>query len=377
MSDRLHLLQLVTVRWYNACAEYAVRLAAGLAARGHRVVVGGFPGSPPLVRARELGLPVIDAFDFRPGRLDAPRTLLRFRGYLRQNRFDLVNAHRSEDHLFAALALGPRRRAPLVRTRGDVRPPRRHFANRLLYESLTDAHVLAADFMRHRFYDGFRILSERLVTIRPGIDAAAWCAGAPHRQAARNRLGFPPEAQMIGLIGRLTAAKGHAVAIEAFARIAHHFPGARLVLAGETYEVGPDRLEEQIRRRGLEGSVILMGRLPDVRLVMAALDLAVVASTASEAICRVALEYQALGLPVIGSDLNSIPEIVANDRTGLIVPPGDPAALAGAMETLLLDPGLAARLGAAASDNIRRHHGLEAFLDRTEALYRQLVETRQ
>jgi len=376
VSEPLRILQMVTVRWYNACAEYAINLSAGLAARGHRVVVAGFADSPPLVEARRRGLQVLDAYDFRPGPIHLPITIHRFGRYLRQSRFDLINVHRADDHVAAALALGGQG-PPLVRTRGDVRPPRRHLLNRWLYERLTAAHVLAAEFMRPRFYAGFRIGAERVVTIRPGLDVEAFRSGPGNRWNVRDALGLPRGARIVGVIGRLAEAKGHLVALEAFSRLAGRFPDARLVIAGAPEGLTPALLWERAQHLGIERLVKLLPRQDDIRPLMSALDVGLIASVSSEAICRVALEYQALGVPVVGSDLNSIPEMVVHGKTGLIVPPGDPTAMAQAIERLFLEPQLAERLGAAGPTQVRENYDLPSMLEQTEALYRRLVRDRR
>lgn len=369
----LRLFQMVTVRWYNACAEYAVRLSAGLAARGHDVTFCGFPDSPPVREARRLGLRVNTDFDLRPGRLDAPAMVLRLAGALRRQRVDLVNAHRAEDHLFAALARTTLPGVRLVRTRGDVRPPRQHGLNRFLYERRTDAHVLAAAFMRERFYGAFQIPADRLVTIPPALDLPAFRRGVPERAAARAALGFAPAAPLVGLVGRWTAAKGLPVALDAFGRVAALRPDARFVLAGEPNEISREALLAMAAAAGLADRLTLLPRLDDIRPLLRALDIGVVASVSSEAICRVAMEYLALGVPVVGSALNSIPEMVPDDVAGLIVPPGDPAALAAALARLLGDEALRQRLGAAGPAVADARFDLVRQLDATEALYARLL----
>jgi glycosyltransferase involved in cell wall biosynthesis len=377
MSGGLHLLQMVTVRWYNACAEYAIRVSLGLAERGHRVVVGGFRGSPVLEVARSAGLPVVDAFDFRPGLVVTPSTITRFRRYIAESQFDLVNAHRSEDHVFAALALARRPRVPLVRTRGDVRKPRTNWLNRILYEKLTDAHILTAGFMRQGFYKGFRLGSDRLATILPGFDVDRFRRGAPERSAARELLGLPRNSRVIGVIGRLTTVKGHLVALEAFSRVHRHYPEARFVIAGRPADIPAELLRERAHHLGLGSSLLVKTDVEDVRSVMAALDIGVIASTASEAICRVALEYGALGIPVVGTDVNSIPEIVRHGTTGLIVAPADPEAMAASIQRFLGSPALMEKLGDLGPGHIRNNYSLNRMMETTEAVYRLLIRVQR
>ncbi|TPW11395.1 MAG: glycosyl transferase [bacterium] len=165
-------------------------------------------------------------------------------------------------------------------------------------------------------------------------------------------------------------------AAPAFSRLARRFPDARLVIAGAPEELTPALLSERAQHLGIERLVKLLPRQDDIRPLMSALDVGLIASVSSEAICRVALEYQALGVPVVGSDLNSIPEMVVHGKTGLIVPPGDPAAMAQAIERLFVEPELAGRLGAAGPAHVRAGYSLPSMLEQTEALYRRLIRDR-
>jgi hypothetical protein len=129
-------------------------------------------------------------------------------------------------------------------------------------------------------------------------------------------------------------------------------------VAGAPYDIPEAMLRERAHHLGLSGSIVFLPEVRDVRTIMAALDIGVIASTASEAICRVALEYLALGVPVVGTDLNSIPEIVPHGTAGLIVPPGDAATLAQAILRLLGSPVLLENLGSAGPLHIRQNYSL-------------------
>jgi glycosyltransferase involved in cell wall biosynthesis len=176
------------------------------------------------------------------------------------------------------------------------------------------------------------------------------------------------------LIGRFTRAKGHLVALEAFARVARELPQTRFLLSGDPFDISEGFLRERAGDLGLSEAVVFLPRQSDVRVVMSALDVGVVASLRSEAICRVALEYQALGVPVVGTDLNSIPEMVANRTTGLIVSTNDAGSLARAVIRLLEEPELQAKLSAAGPDHIRKNYSYDDWISRTESLYRFLIK---
>jgi glycosyltransferase involved in cell wall biosynthesis len=374
MTGELRVLLMASVRWYNAAAAYAVDLAHGLLEAGHAAELLVLPGSPAEAEARRRGIPVLAELDLtsvRPGRLLT--TLRSLRRLLAERAPEVVNAHRSEDHLLAALAL---RGAgiPLVRTRGDVRPPRRHPANRALYRRHTRAHVAAADFMPERFYAPLGVDPSRVHVIRPGLDPARFAGGAPARHDARRLLGLDPRSLWVGQIGRLTRGKAPHVVLEAAARLPRGHD-VRFLLSGEPSPRDEDGfthedLRDLARRRDLGDRVLVTGRVPDVRVLLRAIDLLVVPSLGSEAISRIALEALSLGVPVAASAVNALPETVG--EAGRLVPPGDPERLAEAMASLLLDPAALRDAARAGPARIRRRYDRSIQIERTVALMRSL-----
>ncbi len=362
------ILVLSSVRWLNASAAYAVDVAAGLARRGHDVRVVVKPDSPVEAEARRRGLAVETGFDLtatEPGRVFAG--LRGLRALVAAFRPELVNAHRSEDHLLAAMALRGSG-VPLVRTRGDVRPPRSHLANRILYRRATALQIACADFMPDRFYAPLGIEPAEVAVIRPGLDVAAYRRGAPGRGEARRELGLDEHADWIGLVGRFTAAKGHRSLIRAFARL----PGApRLLLSGTANEISAEALRAEAAAAGAGPRVTVTGRVEDVRAALRALDVLAVPSVASEAIARIALEALALGVPVVASRLNSLPEMVGD--AGILVPPGDEPALAAALTRALADPGFRERAAEAGPARVTRRYDRRTQIDLTEARFGGLI----
>jgi glycosyltransferase involved in cell wall biosynthesis len=359
---------MASVRWYNASAAYAVELAAALRDRGHAVRLVVQPGSPVETEARARGLEVQDGFDLTArGPAPALARIRELKGLIETFRPDVLNPHRSEDHLFGVMALRGTP-IPLVRTRGDVRPPRNHLANRILYRRATKHHIGTADFMPERFFTPMGIEPGRVTVIRPGFDTDDFRRGAPEPRAAREQLGLPPDGPWIGSIGRFTAAKGHHVLLAAFAG---SISEGRLLLSGSENEIPVTELRGEAARLGVADRVHVLPRVEDVRVALRALDVLAVPSVASEAIARIAIEGLALGIPTVASDLNSLPEVVGD--AGRIVPPGNAEALGAAMAGMLADPRFRDRAAQAGPDRIRRRYARDEQVRRTEALMNRLI----
>jgi glycosyltransferase involved in cell wall biosynthesis len=162
----------------------------------------------------------------------------------------------------------------------------------------------------------------------------------------------PRRAGTLLFAGRLVEKKGARYAIEALALLRRERPGARLVVAGD----GPERpvLEARVRELGLEEAVTFLGAVPQPRLAelyreaaAAVFPFVVAKGGDREGLGLVVVEAQSCGCPVIAADVPAVHDTVTDGETGLLVPPGDPAALAAAMRQVLDDAALAERLGAA------------------------------
>ena len=148
---------------------------------------------------------------------------------------------------------------------------------------------------------------------------------------------IPLGAPIVGVVARLEPEKGHPTLIDAWPAVLAAVPNAHLLIVGE----GSTReaLEEQVAALGIGASVTFTGRRDDVPAVTAALDVAVLPSY-REAQGLSILEAMALYRPVVASAVGGIPEMIEHGRTGLLVPPRDPAALAASIVRLLGRPPL-------------------------------------
>jgi glycosyltransferase involved in cell wall biosynthesis len=178
-------------------------------------------------------------------------------------------------------------------------------------------------------------------------------------------------------VGRLVQRKGVTNLIEAVRRLPAELH-AQLVVIGD----GPERegLAEEVRSKGLEDQVDIRGRVPEsaLREAYAASDVFVLPAIVdergeTEGLGVVLLEAMSYGIPVVGSDIGGITDVIENDESGLLVPPGDADQLAQAMERLARDPALAARLGAAGVRRVRTEFGWPEIMRKWAECYEGLA----
>ena len=348
----MRVLQLVSCRGWSSDAYWAAGISAALERAGHDVTLVCKRGSERRVieRAREAGAGRIETLGFAGGvKPTDVSDLRRLVGWLGAT--DVVHVHRGKEHWLAALANRlSRTPRPLVRTRHIVQPVRPHVLNRWLYREATSLVVTVTEAIRRQYIAAELLPPERVVALPGGVDLVRFhplLDGA----AARRALGVVPDVPLIGLVSGLRVMKGHQVAIDAAARLAG---------AGRRFQmlfIGRGALESRIRQAiaaaGLASRITVVGFVPDVPVAMAALDLALYPAIESDGMSRVLFEYLAAAKPVVASRVGVVPEVLEDGKTALLVPAGDAAALAEAIDRLLDDAALGAKVGAAGNELAR------------------------
>jgi glycosyltransferase involved in cell wall biosynthesis len=187
----------------------------------------------------------------------------------------------------------------------------------------------------------------------------------------RAALRIDPSAPVVLSLGALTWEKDPSAHLAVTGAIAARHPGLVHVVAGD----GPLRqqAEDRARRLGAAARTRFLGSRTDVADVLAASDVVLVASR-TEGMPACVIEAGIAGVPVAGYALAGVPEAVADGETGLLVTPGDRAALVDAVERLLLDAPLRARLGAAASARCRELFDIRRVAPLYGEVYRAIAE---
>lgn len=200
------------------------------------------------------------------------------------------------------------------------------------------------------------------------LNGSSTYGSAEDSSALRAELGVPPGAYIVGTIANLEARKGLRVLIEAFAQLSR--PDARLVIIGaEADPAEAAALKILAAAPALAGRVLLTGRRPNARRFAGVFDVCVVPSLRQESFGLFALDAMLAGRPAVVSRVGGLPEVVEDGVTGIILPPGDPAALAAALKRLMADPSLARRLG----DAGRRRAAALFSAERMAAEYRKIL----
>lgn len=334
------------------------RLAASLRSRGHRVI----PVIPP-PRIGWLGQRLADE-GFRAVHYSLRhaldwRCVQQLARLFRDEKVDVVHAHEFAMTSFggAAAAL---RGIPFVFTiHGGVddvcRALRRRAALRLAVRGARAA-VAVSESTRRRLIERLGPVARRIQVIPNGVPIRAG-----QREPTRRALGVRDDEVLILAVGNLLRLKGHRLLLEAVARLPERVPW-RVVIAGGRGGEERLHLEGMIADRSLrERAQILLDR-SDVPDLLAAADIFAMPSL-QEAMPLALLEAMMAGVPAVASSVGGIPEIITDGKEALLVSPGEVGPLTAALKSLIEDPALRARLGAAARQRAEDAYSLDRMTD--------------
>lgn len=242
------------------------------------------------------------------------------------------------------------------------------FVERFLGRFATDKIVVLSPALLGELADVYRVAPrDRFAIVPLGLDLAPF-RNLPPRGAVRAKLGLGPETPLAGAVGRLTAIKD----LPTFLRAGAQAPDLHLLLVGEGEERGG--LESLACELGISGRVHFWGGERAVEKIYADLDLLVLSSI-NEGTPLSAIEAMAAGVPVVGTAVGGLVDLLSEGR-GFLVPPRDPTALADAISRLASDTAARADTARRARDYALETHSLNRLLADLERLYNGLIERR-
>ena len=379
MNGSPRVLQLITESHpFGGAQRYVYQLLSALHDRFDLHLVCG--GSGDLVAAAlTLGVPVTVIRDLDNGHHPARdlRALLAIRRLIRQHQFDVVHTHSTKAGLLGRFAarlagaphilhtvhgspfLGGDR--PLVRRLSLLGEKAAARWTRLLLpvgEAVADEYLRAGIAAR-----------SRMLTIHGGVDFEQ-LDRAGDGLAARRELGLNRQHKVVLAVGHLVPAKGYFYLIEAASQVCAKRRRARFLIAGE----GPlhEPLTRYLSQAGLDGRFLLLGARDDVPTLLAMADVFVLPSL-WEGLQRSLIEAMHLRKPVVASAIGGAQELVVEGKTGRLVKPADPAALASAILDLLSAPESARTLGEAARARVYPALSAQVMVDRIMRIYESVL----
>jgi glycosyltransferase involved in cell wall biosynthesis len=369
------ILFVSSLRRYGGGERWMLDTAAGLRERGHDVRLVARPGSVLAANAPARRIPLV-MVEMR-GDVD-PLAITHLAAFLRRFQPHVVcpNLDReiriSAAAIRAARALPPRPARPrLIPRRGSEFPLKNKRHYRIVYLFDIDRVIVNSEATRRTMVkDAPWFPPDKATVLYNGIDAAPYEKLAAQRDELRAKLrasiGAPADAPVVSLVGELNERKQQRVVIEATPHVLANFPETRVLFVGD----GDDRpaLEKAIRERGLEKSIILTGFRADIPEILVASD-ALLLPSRVEGFGYVLVEAMAAGIPCIASNVSSIPEIVADNSSGILHAVGDSGALANAILSMLSHPDLARAMGEHGARIAREKFALQRMLDEVEQVF--------
>lgn len=296
---------------------------------------------------------------------------------LREHRVDIVHSHVWPANVWGRV-VGRANRVPhLVVTEHNVDLWKRwpHFLVDRALARITDRIACVSRAVQAFYRDTVGIPERKLEYLPNGIDTSLYAA--PGNGLGESRaglaLGLGSDHHVVTIVARLLPQKNHHCLLQAVALWRAKDPLARCLVVGDG--ALREELEERARSLGVRDVVLFLGERRDVPRILAASDV-VTLSSVHEGMPLAVLEGMAAGKPAVVTDVGGNREVVEDGRTGLVVPPEDPEALADAYEKLFSDTAVRARMGAQGRDRVNETFSLTAMVRRNEALYATLLSSR-
>jgi glycosyltransferase involved in cell wall biosynthesis len=234
----------------------------------------------------------------------------------------------------------------------------------------TDRLLTVSDRVRRELLDLGIGSPERLLVVPLGLDLDRFLTCENFRGELRTELGVGPEIPLVGIVARLVPIKRHEWFLAAALKVTQQYPHCQFLLAGDGER--RQELSNLVSRLSLERQVRFLGWRRDLERVYADLDL-VALTSANEGSPVSLIEAMAAARPVVSTQVGGVADIVQDEGTGLLVPPGDPTALAAAMTTLLANPQRGKAMGQAGRQTVYPAFSAQRLVHDIDQLYTNLL----
>ncbi|MCB1059657.1 MAG: glycosyltransferase family 4 protein [Calditrichaeota bacterium] len=369
----MRILLTCHVRFASAMAWYTFHLARGLIQQGHGVFLFAQRNSPLSQRAKTEG--IFGDFDRRfhsSDPLEIARSARALGRAIREFEPDVLNPHCPPGHAY--LAFVNKGRLPLIRTVAEPRSPKGNAMNKLIHERRTDGMIYSTGSSLPRYERVFLFQNTLQRVVPAGLDLSMF--PPVDRGTFREQLAIPEHALFAAIVARMNPEKGQELLIDALAMLPEETRKQMVILltGDDNQQRTAADLKQYARSRSVDEHLRFLPRLPDIRPLLTEIDLGIITSVRSEAVCRIALEYMAYSKPIISTDVNVLPEVVYNNVNGWVVSSTNPQELADALVSALKHRRDLPEFGKRGRDLLNAQFTLEQMTSKTLDFYRE-VET--
>ncbi len=362
------VLHLSTEKGWRGGERQVQLLTNGLLSRGWPCLVASPPDSELYHERRKQDSKLAVALPMR-NEWDLP-AVARLVQIIRQHNPAILHAHTSHAHALAWLA-GRITNRPVVVTRRVDFPISTNWLSKRKYLSPSVTFIAISEGVREVLMRG-GVPRERIHLVHSGIELGRYeFRKGPRDEAAANTFGVRAGEAFILNVAALVDHKDHLTLIRAAAQLREIAPRPwRLFIAGSGEE--EPRIRKAIAEYALEEQVTLLGYVRDLVPLYRAADVFVLSSHL-EGLCTSILDAMTAGVPVVATDTGGVRDAVAHEQTGLLVPPRNPGALAGAIARLLEEPELARALTAHARAKVEKEFTADAMVEGTIRVYESVL----
>ncbi|MES2625029.1 MAG: glycosyltransferase family 4 protein [Pseudomonadota bacterium] len=284
---------------------------------------------------------------------------------------DIIHSNCEKSYLFGGVA-GRLFRIPVVGTyhRSNLEFYQPTFKYKL-FASLMSRCVAISTQRIALMQDQLGIAPGKITLIHGGVDLSI--VNNEEKRAAKAKIGFDPDQPMLLSLGHLGEIKGHDYTLAGLESVVSRFPNVHLYIGGDGQPADYQRLRTLIQKYRLQNHVTLLGEVTNAFELFAACDVFVQPSL-EEAFGLVFIEAGAHGKPTVATEVGGIPDIIINNETGVLVPPGDGAAIGLAINKMLENPEWTDQLGINARERIVAHFSLDRMVDKYIGVYEGMLK---
>ncbi len=360
-------MRILHTEWSDGLGGQEKRILSeslGLAERGHYVALVCREYARIKGEAGRLGIDVHTLPLRKPYDIES---IMRLTSFIKSNRFDIVNTHSGVDSWIGGIAAKFANIPVLARTRHLNIPLKRSIINFIHY--LPDVYITCGDNMRNNLVSNCRFPAEKVVSIPTGVGKEFF--NVKKNSEEKLKYGLNMDSIVITNVGILRSVKGHEVTLKSVQRVMETIPNAKFLIVGD----GPrkEALENLVHDLGISKHVIFTGFVGDIAGIYSFTDVAVLSSW-SEGLPQSILQAMAAGVPVVATKAGGVPEAVINEKTGILVEPGDHEALAKSITRILNNRELSLRLAKDAREHVMNEHSVTGMIDKIESLYAKLLD---